>query len=218
MRLTVEDLEGNRKTYGGSRPAKASRSTTPVVRVLGVEAAFDKRSYAPLEPARLTITADAESITLQFLACGTETEYTVRTDEMRGDPVGPPLSFDWSHQRSGPHTITVNPGAWVSGVYAAKLTTDDGRVGFAPLILRPPTLGTVREAVVMPTNTWQAYNFDDSDGQDVRPPVDSRSTRRRATVTISRTARLDGVAHRLGNEPNLPGAQDQPGARTSDRR
>ena len=135
-----------------------------VVRVLGVEAAFDKRSYVPLEPARLTITADAESITLQFLACGTETEYTNRTDEMRGQPVGPALSFDWSHQRSGPHTITVNPGAWVSGVYAAKLTTDDGRVGFAPLILRPPALGTVREAVVMPTNTWQAYNFDDSDG------------------------------------------------------
>ena len=25
-------------------------------------------------------------------------------------------------------------------------------------------LGTARQAVVMPTNTWQAYNFDDSDG------------------------------------------------------
>ena len=47
------------------------------MRVLGVEAAFDKRSYAPLEPARLTITADAENVTLQFLAGGTETEYTV---------------------------------------------------------------------------------------------------------------------------------------------
>ena len=56
MRLTVEDESGNRKTYGGSRPATASRSRTPVVRILGVEAAFDKRSYAPLEPAQLTIT------------------------------------------------------------------------------------------------------------------------------------------------------------------
>ncbi len=164
MRLTVEDESGNRKTYGGSRPASASRSRTPVVRVLGVEAAFDKRSYAPLEPAQLTITADAERITLQFLACGTETEYTDRTDEMRGQPIGPALSYGWSRKRSAPHTIVVNPGAWVSGVYAAKLTTDDGRVGFAPLILRPATLGTVRQAVVMPTNTWQAYNFDDSDG------------------------------------------------------
>ena len=40
MRLTVEDESGNRKTYGGSRPATASRSRTPVVRILGVEAAF----------------------------------------------------------------------------------------------------------------------------------------------------------------------------------
>ena len=164
MRLTVDDGEGNRKTYGGLRPAKASRSIAPVVRVLGVEAAFEKRSYAPLEPARLTVLADCERLTLQFLACGTETEYTDRTDEMRGHPIGPALSYGWKRKRSAPATITVAPGRWVSGVYAAKLTTEDGRVGFAPLILRPATLGTVREAVVMPTNTWQAYNFDDSDG------------------------------------------------------
>ena len=164
MRLTVEDEDGNRKTYGGRRPAHASRSTAPVVRVLGVEAAFEKRSYASLEPARLTIHADCERLTLQFLACGTESEYTDRTDEMRGHAIGPPLSYGWKRKRFAPHTIAVTPGAWTSGVYAAKLTTEDGRIGFAPLILRPTTLGTVREAVVMPTNTWQAYNFDDSDG------------------------------------------------------
>jgi hypothetical protein len=164
MRLTVEDESGNRRTYGGSRPATASRSTTPVVRILGVEAAFEKRSYAPLEPAQLTISADAARITLQFLACGTETEYTDRTDEMRGEPVGPPISYGWSRKRSSPQTVVVNVGEWVSGVYAAKITTDDGRVGFAPLILRPATLGAARQAVVMPTNTWQAYNFADSDG------------------------------------------------------
>ena len=102
MRLTVEDESGNQKTYGGRRPAMASRSTTPVVRILGVEAAFDKRSYAPLEPALLTITADAERITLQFLACGTEAEYTDRTDEMRGESIGPPVSYAWSQKRSSP--------------------------------------------------------------------------------------------------------------------
>jgi hypothetical protein len=58
----------------------------------------------------------------------------------------------------------VSLGAWPSGVYAARLTTDDGRVGFAPVILRPAALGAVRQAVVMPTNTWQAYNFADPDG------------------------------------------------------
>ena len=45
-----------------------------------------------------------------------------------------------------------------------QLTTDDGRLGFAPVIVRAPVLGSVREAVVMPTNTWQAYNFADPDG------------------------------------------------------
>ena len=164
MRLTVDDGRGNRKSYGGSRPGAPARSIAPVVRVLGVEAAFEKRSYMPLEPAKLTVTADCERLTLQFLACGTETEYTDRVDEMRGQPIGPPLSFGWKRSGPAPHTITLDAGAWVSGVYAAKLTTEDGRVGFAPLILRPATLGTVREAVVMPTNTWQAYNFDDSDG------------------------------------------------------
>ena len=164
MRLTVEDADGNARTYGGRRPATPARSTSPVVRVLGVEAAFDKRSYAPLEPAQLTVHADAERLTLEFLACGTESEYTDRTDEMRGHPMGPPVSYGWKHKRSAPYTIAVTPGQWPSGVYAAKLTTTDGRVGFAPLILRPTTLGTARQAVVMPTNTWQAYNFDDSDG------------------------------------------------------
>jgi hypothetical protein len=164
MRLTAQDQAGNHRTYGARRPVKASLSSAPVVRVLGVEAAFEQRSYAPREPARLTITADAERITLQFLACGTEAEYASRTDEMSGLPVGPARSYDWASKRSAPHTIVVNPGQWASGVYAARLTTDDGRVGFAPLVIRPSTLGAVREAVVIPTNTWQAYNYNDSDG------------------------------------------------------
>jgi hypothetical protein len=134
------------------------------VRVLGVEAAFEKRSYAPLEPARLRVAADCDELTVQFLHCGTEPEYTDRTDEMRGNAVSEPLVVNWRQNRLAPAWITVQPGPWVSGVYAAKLTTDDGRVGFAPLVLRPPALGTVREAVVIPTNTWQAYNFYDADG------------------------------------------------------
>jgi hypothetical protein len=48
-------------------------------------------------------------------------------------------------------------------VYAARLETDDGRVGFAPLVVRPAR-PKHRVAVVMPTSTWQAYNFYDADG------------------------------------------------------
>jgi hypothetical protein len=132
--------------------------------VLGVAAAFDQRSYAPNRPARLTITADARRLTLQLIACGAEAEYSERADELSGRPVGSPRTLDWTGKRSSPHTVAVSLGPWPSGLYAARLTTDDGRVGYAPFVLRPAVLGTARQAVVMPTNTWQAYNFDDADG------------------------------------------------------
>ena len=163
MQLTVEDGQGKR-TYGKYRPAKASLSRTPVVRVLGVAASFERRSYVPNEPARLTITADARRLTLEFIACGTEAEYSERPDVLSGRVVGTPRSFDWTAKGSSPQTVVVSLGPWSSGLYAARLTTDDGRVGFAPVILRPAALGGARQAVVMPTNTWQAYNFDDPDG------------------------------------------------------
>ena len=67
-------------------------------------------------------------------------------------------------KRSGPVTITVQSGDWPNGVYAARLTADDGRVGFAPFILRPAVPGTHRQLIVLPTNTWQAYNLYDADG------------------------------------------------------
>src|SRR5438874_1625220 len=38
------------------------------------------------------------------------------------------------------------------------------RVGYAPFVLSPTELGEHRIAVVMPTQTWQAYNFRDDDG------------------------------------------------------
>ena len=44
------------------------------------------------------------------------------------------------------------------------MNSGDGRVGYAPLILRPRTLGEHKVAVVLSTNTWQAYNFLDANG------------------------------------------------------
>ena len=43
-------------------------------------------------------------------------------------------------------------------------TAADGRVGFAPFVVRPRSLGEHRVAVVLPTLTWQAYNLRDDDG------------------------------------------------------
>ena len=43
-------------------------------------------------------------------------------------------------------------------------TADDGRVGFAPFVLRAVTPSERASLVVLPTNTWQAYNLYDRDG------------------------------------------------------
>jgi hypothetical protein len=55
-------------------------------------------------------------------------------------------------------------GNWPSGLYFACLASADGRVGFAPFVVRPRRLGEHRVAVVLPTLTWQAYNLRDEDG------------------------------------------------------
>jgi N,N-dimethylformamidase beta subunit-like, C-terminal len=164
MRVTVDDALGVRRVYGDFRPTRPDRQRAPVVRVLGVEAAPLQRSYPAGGVAKIRVLADAASIGAEILACGTEPEYTDRVDEMRGQPVTEPVVFDWRAYRGRPRTIWLRLGEWQSGVYAVRLTTDDGRLGFAPVIVRPPSLGAVRQAVVMPTNTWQAYNFADPDG------------------------------------------------------
>jgi hypothetical protein len=58
----------------------------------------------------------------------------------------------------------VRAGSWPSGLYFVRVTAGDGRVGYAPLVVRPRRLGQRRIAVVLATNTWQAYNFADAAG------------------------------------------------------
>src|SRR5439155_301714 len=59
---------------------------------------------------------------------------------------------------SGRRIVNVRLGDWPSGVYFVQLTAPGGRVGYAPFVLRPKHLGEHRVAVVMPTQTWQAYD------------------------------------------------------------
>jgi hypothetical protein len=55
--------------------------------------------------------------------------------------------------------------SWPSGLYFVRLTARDGRTGFAPFIVRPRFDASPRPiAVVLSTNTWQAYNFRDMNG------------------------------------------------------
>jgi hypothetical protein len=95
---------------------------------------------------------------------GPESVPTYANDVLNGVPVSEPQTIDWSENANAPAPIAIAiDSAWKSGVYYAQVTSDDGRVGYAPVIVAP-VAPVNRVAVVMPTNTWQAYNFYDGDG------------------------------------------------------
>jgi len=164
LRITVEDKVGNRRTYGADNAREGRRLRSAVVRVLGVDAGFTAESYPASSTARLAVETDATSLTLQTFRAGPEDTPTHSDTLMNGVAVNNPVTIPWNarHRRA---MLNFAVGPWPTGVYFVRLTANDGRIGYAPFIVRPTTFGsTSRVAVVMPTNTWQAYNFRDSDG------------------------------------------------------
>ncbi len=159
----VRDRMG-RTMYGTRNGDPSRRQRTPVVRVLGVDAAFQRESYIPGAEARLRVSADTERLTLQVYRSGPERVVTRRDDELNGVPVGDPVTYGWTRRRDGAQTLRLRIGDWPTGVYFARLITEDDRVGFAPFVVRPKRLGLHRAAVVLPTYTWQAYNLRDGNG------------------------------------------------------
>ena len=135
----------------------------PVVRLQGIEAGFPLRSYAPGEPALLTLASDARSLRLQVFHYSSERGADFKT---AGTAMTAPLPLDWRTHRNAPATLDfVRAGDWASGLYFLRASADDGRAGYAPFIVRPKRFGaTSKVAVVLSTNTWQAYNFWDADG------------------------------------------------------
>jgi hypothetical protein len=124
-------------------------------------AAFSARSYAPGDTASLTLWAKAPRVTVRFYRVGPNQKRVARYDELVGAAAGPARTVAW--RRVLALRIPTGP----SGLYYAQLTTRDGRLGYAPYVLRPLRLGASRIAVIEPTNTWQAYNFRDVDGNGV---------------------------------------------------
>ncbi|HLK44853.1 MAG TPA: N,N-dimethylformamidase beta subunit family domain-containing protein, partial [Acidimicrobiales bacterium] len=145
-------------------PGGRTQSTQAVVRLLGVDAAFATPSAKPGDTATLVVRAQATSLTLQLLRSGPETDPTYANNVIKGVPVGSANTVDWTAHRDGAGIVEVPiPTDLVTGMYAAQLTADDGRVGFAPLVVQPAA-PAARVAVVIPTSTWGAYNFYDADG------------------------------------------------------
>jgi hypothetical protein len=129
-----------------------------------VEATFLQQSYRPQSTAKLVLWRDERSVTIQIFRSGPEHARTVGNITMQGVAMG--VAMRLGPQRT--HTpISVRVGNWPTGLYFARLVSRDGRVGFAPFVVRPHRIGEHRVAVVLPTYTWQAYNWRD-DNHDGR--------------------------------------------------
>lgn len=164
--LTVTDAAGNRTRYGPRTAFVGRYPRSPVIRLQGIDAMFTRQTYAPGQLAHLQIRTDAPAMELRIFRAGPETVVTYADNQLAGVEVSEaPVQLDWSRHRDAPWGYDVRLGNWPSGLYYAQLYSSDGRVGYAPFVIDPPVLGaTSRVAVVLPTNTWQAYNFYDENG------------------------------------------------------
>jgi hypothetical protein len=163
LRLTVRGTNGATRTYGAYAPGQ--RPDAPVVRVQGLDLGFTRRSYAPGQVAEFILATDARRIHLQVFGYRTQTRPLAVDPRTSGVPMTSELQLDERGHRNRPRRVRLvrTPG-WPSGLYFLRAVADDGRSGYAPFIVRPRRLGEHPVAVVLSTNTWQAYNFRDADG------------------------------------------------------
>ena len=165
LSLTTTDPAGNQLTYGSPDARVDLHPRAPVLRVQRLDASFRRQSYAPGQLAALRIATDEPTMTVQVLRTGPERFVTYADNLLEGEPVTTPATIRWAGHRDAPADVTIRIGAWPSGLYFAKLTAEDGTIGYAPFVVRPSLPGlAARVAVVLPTTTWQAYNFWDADG------------------------------------------------------
>jgi hypothetical protein len=139
-------------------PRLEGRAPAATQRTPAVEASFQRESYAPGHRGVLRLFNTARSLRLQIFQAGPERVRTIDDSTMNGVPLTRSKAI--GPGRRG-RKVAVPIGPWPSGVYFARLQAADGRIGFAPFVVRPNRLGRHRVAVVMPTLTWQAYNLRD---------------------------------------------------------
>jgi hypothetical protein len=138
----------------------------PVVRVVGIDAAFARRSYRPGQVARLSVAGRADKLDVELyrVGAGHDGGNDIGARQLLGRRVAF-ATVAWQSPgrvRRGILDVRLPPNL-ASGFYAMRLSAE-GQVGYAPIIVRPTRLGGSRIAVVAPTNTWAAYNFADPDG------------------------------------------------------
>jgi hypothetical protein len=197
IRLTAIDVAGNSIVYGAPNAFVGRAPKGVVVRLQGIDAAFPQPSYAPGQTTQISVATDEPELTYRVFHAGPEQVVTYADNQMAGvDTEAPPVTLDWHAWQSRPHSVSFRIPDVPSGLYYVQFTGADGRVGYAPFVVRPTTLGaTGRVLIVLPTNTWQAYNFQDVDGNGygdtwyAGPPNSS--------VKLSRTYIARGVPPRF---------------------
>jgi hypothetical protein len=123
-----------------------------------IEASFAHSSYAPGQVAVLTVRTRTGPLEISIERVDRSGG---QSDLLAGTPASDPILV------KAKRTQHLRIGNWPSGMYDARLQARDGRMGFAPFVLRPARWGEHKVAVVMPTNTWQAYNFRDDNHDGV---------------------------------------------------
>ena len=163
LRLTVTGAGGVSR-YGYYEPSAHTQVNAPVVRVQGIDARFTRRSYAPGQLAQVSLATDARSLGLAV--------YSYRVwhpgeldPKTNGIPMTPPLRFPWRDRRNAPHVLRfVRAGTGRAASTSCARTHPAGasrtRRSSSAHASRLPS----RVAVVLSTNTWQAYNFRDANG------------------------------------------------------
>ena len=166
LSLTTQDPASNVLTYGAPDPHVERYPAAPVVRVIGVDATFTKQSYLPGAQAALRISADVPKLQAQVFQTGPEHEVTYADYLLAGIPMTDPVNIDWERRRDEANTVTFQIGNWPSGFYFVKLTAAGRELRLRAVHhpAAPCSARRSRVAVVLPTNTWQAYNFYDADG------------------------------------------------------
>jgi hypothetical protein len=161
--------------------ATASATHAPE-RPHALEAYATARSYAPGDVAVIRLLGDGHGTHVTVHRAGVERSNRLPSHELPGGPSVP------TRMTVTPHVARISIGNWESGLYFARV---DGRRdhAFAPFVVRPRRLGEHRIAVVLPTNTWQAYNFRDAnaDGEG-----DTWYANPRLAVSLERPFMLDG--------------------------
>jgi len=120
-----------------------------------IAGAFTKRSYAPGEEATLVLTHPVAHASLFAVPAAMLVGWT---------PYGPHIAVHGARVRFRiPDTE--------SGLYFAVVSAPRRRSADIPFIVRPAHLGEKRVLVVLPTNTWEAYNFRAGDSWYFDPTV-----------------------------------------------